>query len=545
MGAGTVAAGVEIPPELVGLHAATGDFGHELVVAFLADRAANDFTNLGEENIGTLHSLTVCILLHVESLDGGRVVGHDDRLLEVGLNEVALVLGGEVVAPLAWELKFVAVGNGLLEDIDALGVGQADETFLQDTLEALDERLVDHLVEELQVVLTVVERPAHTVLDEVLLEVHESLLVEEGYLGLNHPELGEVARGVAVLGAESGTEGVDGAKGRGTELALQLSGDGERGLLAEEVVVVDDAALLVLLQVVEVLGGHLEHISSAFAVGGGDERRVKIVEAVLMEIGVDGHGHVVANAHNGTEGVGAQAQMGVLAHGLERLALLLHGIGIVAETIDLEPGGLDLAGLTGALTLNQNALGTNAGAGCDVLEQLFVELRRVDDHLNVVDGGTVVEGNEVDGLRRTVGTYPALHADFLAEFCAFQHINYPCTFHSYLNLRLFVSTHAETVDFLLSEVAPVATTEVLLGKAGELYAVKLENLVAQSLEDAAHDAVLAGVNLNTHLLLVDSIGILDIIGLDLAILELYALGNLSKVVGGDVFVEVDVVDLLL
>ena len=110
---------------------------------------------------------------------------------------------------------------------------------------------------------------------------------------------------------------------------------------------------------------------------------------------------------------------------------------------------------------------------------------------------------------------------------------------------LLVGTHAEAVDFLLGEVAPVATAEVLLGESGELYAVELGDAVAEGLEDATHDAVLTGVDLDADLLLVNGIGILDIVGMDFTILELNALCYLRQVVGSNGLVEVDVVDLLL
>ena len=53
------------------------------------------------------------------------------------------------------------------------------------------------------------------------------------------------------------------------------------------------------------------------------------------------------------------------------------------------------------------------------------------------------------------------------------------------------------------------------------------------------------MDLNAYLLLVDGVGILHVIGLDLSILQLYALGNLLEVVSGDVLIEIDVIDLLL
>ena len=95
------------------------------------------------------------INLHVEGLDGFRIVGHDNGALEVLLNQEALVLRGKVVAPLAWELKLLAVLDSLLQDAYTLGVGQVNEVGIEHTLQTLEQALVDHLVQEREVVFAV------------------------------------------------------------------------------------------------------------------------------------------------------------------------------------------------------------------------------------------------------------------------------------------------------------------------------------------------------------------------------------------------------
>ena len=55
-----------------------------------------------------------------------------------------------------------------------------------------------------------------------------------------------------------------------------------------------------------------------------------------MEVCVDGHCHVVADAHHSTECVGAETEVSILAHILERLSLLLHRVVVAAETVNLE-----------------------------------------------------------------------------------------------------------------------------------------------------------------------------------------------------------------
>ena len=69
---------------------------------------------------------------------------------------------------------------------------------------------------------------------------------------------------------------------------------------------------------------------------------MEIEESVLVEVSVDSHCHIVADAHNGTKGVGAQTHVGILTHYLEALTLLLHGVVIAAQTVNLETSGLNL-----------------------------------------------------------------------------------------------------------------------------------------------------------------------------------------------------------
>ena len=154
-------------------------------------------------------------------------MGHDDWLLEVFLHEVAFMFRSKVIAPIARELKLATVLDSLLKDTDTLCVVETYEILTKHTFEAFDESFVNHLVEELKVVLTVIECPTHTILDEVLFQVHEIIEIHESNLWLNHPELCQVARGVGILCTESRTKGVDGTQCCSTKLTFQLTRYGE------------------------------------------------------------------------------------------------------------------------------------------------------------------------------------------------------------------------------------------------------------------------------------------------------------------------------
>ena len=109
---------------------------------------------------------------------------------------------------------------------------------------------------------------------------------------------------------------------------------------------------------------------------------------------------------------------------------------------------------------------------------------------------------------------------------------------------LLVGSHTQAVDLLFGEVAPVTAADILLGESGKLYTVKFGDLVAQTLEDAAHDAVLARVNLDAYLFLIGIAGILDGIGLDVTILQRDAFSYLLHVVSRYSLIEMHMIDFL-
>ena len=118
-------------------------------------------------------------------------------------------------------------------------------------------------------------------------------------------------------------------------------------------------------------------------------------------------------------------------------------------------------------------------------------------------------------------------------------------FHSSIFLFLFIMSRVEHGHFLLGEETPVTPLDTLLGEARKHHAVEFAHLIAKAFEDAAHDAVLARVNLNAHLFAVCVGSVTDSIGLDVAIFERDAFSNLLHVGSSQVLVKEDMVNLLL
>ncbi len=99
-------------------------------------------------------------------------------------------------------------------------------------------RVVDPLVEELHVLGgTAASTSPKMRFRKRFGQVHVVGQVAERHLRLDHPELGQVPRGVGVLRAERGAEGVDLAQRAGEDLRLQLAADGQIGRPVEEVLV--------------------------------------------------------------------------------------------------------------------------------------------------------------------------------------------------------------------------------------------------------------------------------------------------------------------
>ena len=356
-----------------------------------------------------------------------KVVNQDDRTLEVLLDQVALVLRLQVAAPVAREFELAARS---LQNLDALGVVKTLEVVVEHETEPVEQPLVPHLVHELEVLHAVVQRILDEVLEEVLGQFHVVLQVVKGGLGLNHPELRGVARRVGVLGAERGAEGVDAAQREGTQLAFELTRDGQVARLAEEVLRIVHLAILRAGRIGDVERRHLEHSTGTLAVRSGDDGGVEVVESVAVEVLVDGVGHGVADAQHGAEGVGARTQVGDVAQELERVALLLERVGIgVGRAVYLDFRGLHLDALTRAGRGDQTAVHTDAGARGDGLELLVGEFRKVNHHLDVRQTRAVVHGDEGHVLVAALGAHPTLDDHVRIDGCRLEYFSDSLCFH--------------------------------------------------------------------------------------------------------------------
>ncbi len=235
--------------------------------------------------------------------------------------------------------------------------------------------------------------------------------VGEGDLRLDHPELGEVAAGVGVLGAERRPEGVDLGEREAVGLDVELPRHCQERLAAEEVLAEIDLARRRARQVGEIERRDAEQRAGAFRVGRGDDRRVDPEEAVLVEEAMDRLRQRVPHPRRRADHVGARPQMRHLAQKLHRVRLRLDRIGIrVVDPADhLDRARLHLERLALGRRRHDRAGRLDGAAGGDFQDLVGVIRQRVRrDHLQRMERrsvGQVHEGNA--GLRVAPGAHPA------------------------------------------------------------------------------------------------------------------------------------------
>ena len=113
---------------------------------------------------------------------------------------------------------------------------------------------------------------------------------------------------------------------------------------------------------------------------------MEIVEPMLMEISMDGHSHVMTDTHDGSEDVGAKAQVSILTHIFESLPFLLHRVITATKAIYRNLRTLNLRSLSLCRTLHERTCYTNASTCSDTLQCCLIHMTSIHDDLDVLDG---------------------------------------------------------------------------------------------------------------------------------------------------------------
>ena len=458
---------------------------HQLVIIRFTFRTTNDLTDLREKNVHRTYCLSILVLLHIEGFDFLRIISQNHRTFEVIFHQIAFVLGSQVYPPVNREFELVTFRNGIFQNLDTIRIRQTNEIILQYTLQTFNQALIEHIVQELHIIRTVIQRPFHTIFDELFCQVHIVGNVVERNFRLNHPELCQMAGSIGVFGTESRTECVDSTQSSGRQFTFQLTGYCQTCLLAEEVVIIRDRTSFVFLQVIQIHGSYLKHLSGTFTVGTCDNRCMEIEKSLFMEKLVNSNRHVVTNAEHCTKGIGTRTQVSDLAQEFHGVTFFLQWICIVASTQHFDFFSLHFHLLTGTHRFHHYSVHTNTSPGSNQFQHLFIEISQIYYDLHIIYCRTVIQCDKVNLFATSAGANPSFHIDHSANIFALQQINNFCStnlFHKTFLIQYYIllkRPHAEVVYFCFRQVTPVSAAQTFFGQSGKEYTVEFYYFISQ------------------------------------------------------------------
>ena len=318
----------------------------------------------------------------------------------------------QVDAPLNGVVELVA---GVFEQLHSVGIRDAAEIVVHHVAQALEQALVHEGIEKFHLLRALFE---HGVDDELHHRLHAlEIVVEVGkrHLRLDHPELGGVALGVGVLGAERRPEGVHVAERHGEVFGVELAGDREARALAEEVLGVIDLSVRCARRVIDIERGDLEHLAGALAVRAGDDGGVHVHKAAALEKLMHGGGGNAAHAERRGEQIRARPEMLDRAQILDAVALFLQRVVRRGNALDRDGLRLELERLGSVRREDERALGNERRA--DVLADDLVvigDLLTLENDLHSLEGAAVVQLEKAEILHIADRARPAADGHGLA-----------------------------------------------------------------------------------------------------------------------------------
>ena len=202
----TETASIQIPPHILHRNSHFINAVQQFVIISFTFGPSDNFTDFREQHIHRTNRLAILILLHIESFDLFRIVSQDYRTFEMLLNQEAFMFRSQVNPPIYRELECMAFSNSLFQNLAPFCIRQTDEIVFQHSLQTFDQTFIEHIVQEFDIVHTVVQSPLYTILDELFRQLHIIQNIVESHFRLDHPELGQVSRRIGVFRTESRTE---------------------------------------------------------------------------------------------------------------------------------------------------------------------------------------------------------------------------------------------------------------------------------------------------------------------------------------------------
>ena len=124
--------------------------------------------------------------------------------------------------------------------------------------------------------------------------------------------------------------------------------------------------------------------------------------------GMNGKNHGMPYPENGAEGSRSRAEVGHFAQKFEAMPFGLDRIFVgIGKSDEFDLLRFQFDGLTRTCRCREHPGNADGCTGIDIFEKLLSKRFHLGNHLQVVDGGAIVEGDKIDILASAAGTYPA------------------------------------------------------------------------------------------------------------------------------------------
>ena len=370
----TVLTGIQIPPHILHRDIQFLNTSQQFVIICFTLWTSDNFANLREQHIHSTYSLAIFVLFHIERLDFFRIIGQDNRTFEVLFHQEAFVFWSQIHAPVNREFKLMPFRYRFFQDLDTFCIRQTYKWFLQYPLQTFNQALIKHIVQELHIVITVVQCPLYTVFDEFFCQIHVVIDVIESYFRFNHPELSQMTRCIWIFRTECRSECINCSQSSSSQFTFQLSGNRQTGLFAKEIIIINNRSVFIFLQIIEVHGSNLEHLSGTFTVWCCNQRSVEIEETSFMEELMNRNSHVMTDTEHCTKRIRTRTQVGNLTQELHWMSFFLQWISIVTSTQYFNLTCLNFCCLSGAYRFYQFSIHAQTCTRCNQLQQLFIKI---------------------------------------------------------------------------------------------------------------------------------------------------------------------------
>ena len=142
----------------------------------------------------------------------------------------------------------------------------------------------------------------------------------------------------------------------------------------------------------------LEHLTSTFAIGGGDDWSVNVQEASVLEESMSGEGKGISNPGYGTKSVSSSSQMSILSQSLHHRSTLnwvrTVGVSKALNKVVLDVINCKLEGLTWLGRFDESSLNHNRGTSISLSSQGVSLNLTLGNDLQTLEAAAIVQLDE-------------------------------------------------------------------------------------------------------------------------------------------------------